>query len=401
MRAIAEAGWPIRVLAVDHTAGVAPYRRRHAAIAAHPGIELTVLAPDRWVENYATVRVDARRPVAVDGYRLRSGSVVWPGYENRGFFTSGLAGAFRDARPDILHLWEEPFSLIALQALWLRRRLAPASVAIFTSADNVSLGFRYVYRPAWLYARIERYAHRECAAGVAISEEVAAVLRDKGYRGALEVLPLGLDLAAYPARDNSSRPSPVIGYVGRLTPQKGVDVLLRAVAALPSRADGTTPSLLIVGDGPAKRSLEALAGSLGLSNRVRFRSAVPHDAVPEILRGIDILVLPSRTLPTVKEQFGRVLIEGMAAGCVVIGSSSGAIGDVIGDAGLVFPEEDASALAAALTRALEEPGLAASFRERGRARVAAHYTWDAIAERIVRLYRHLLAGTRGSGAATG
>ena len=75
---------PIRVLAVDHTAGVAPFRRKFAAIARHPEIDLTVLAPDRWVENYRTVRLRARRATATDGYRLRAGSVIWPGYENRG-----------------------------------------------------------------------------------------------------------------------------------------------------------------------------------------------------------------------------------------------------------------------------------------------------------------------------
>jgi len=194
VRDSARAG-PIRVLAVDHTAGVAPFRRKFAAIAAQAGIELTVFAPDRWIENYATIRLDARRPIQTDGYSLRSGAVVWPGYENRGFFITGLSEAIRRVRPDILHLWEEPFSLIALQALWFRRLFAPRARAIFFSSDNLSRDFHYAYRPSWFYAGVERYVHRHCAAATAVSQEVEEVLRAKGYSGPTVADGAGLDLA--------------------------------------------------------------------------------------------------------------------------------------------------------------------------------------------------------------
>lgn len=412
MRSGQEPG-PIRVLAVDHTAGVVPFRRKFAALAARPGIDLTVLAPERWVENYAEIRLEARTPIRTDGYSLRSGPVIWPGYENRGFFVSGIASAIRASRPHILHLWEEPFSLIAIQALWLQGRLAPRAKAIFFSSDNLSRGFRYGYRFSWFYARAERHSYRRCAAGTAVSADVEDVLRAKGYRGPIEVIPHGLDLADYPERSGDTREAaagygfvpPVVGYLGRLTEQKGIDTLLRAFALLSgpsiltaSPSPTTTPTLAIVGDGPAKASLLALTASLGLGERVRFAPSVPHAQVPSVLRAMDVLVLPSRTTPRLREQFGRVLIEGMAAGCVVIGSSSGAIGGVIGDAGLVFPEDDPEALAAALKRALWEPGLAESLREKGRERVRSYYTWDAIAERLVELYRGVLAPDLRAGA---
>lgn len=401
----------IRVLAVDHTAGVAPFRRKFAAIARHADVDLTVLAPDRWVENYRTVRFRARRSVAADGYRIRAGGVIWPGYENRGFFVSGLLGAIREARPDVLHLWEEPFSLIALQALLARRALAPGAKAIFHSADNWSRDFRYVYRPSRLYARIERFAHRECAAATAVSDDVVSVLRAKGYRGPIDVIPFGLDLDDYADPPEGARAAfagaaaarlglvpPVVGYLGRLTEQKGIDTLLRAFASLGRGAGGASAApgpagpatLAIVGEGPARGDLEALAGTLGLGDRLRFLPPVPHADVPAVLAAFDALVLPSRTTPRLVEQFGRVLIEGMAAGSVVIGSSSGAIPSVIGDAGLVFPEGDAAALGAAIARALGEPGLAATLRAKGRERVRRLYTWDAVAERVVAIYRRLV-----------
>ena len=381
-----------RVLAVDHTAGVAPFRKKFEALAAHPGIELTVLAPDRWVENYRVVRVTAG---GQPGYRLLTGAVGWPGYENRGFFRSGLGPAIRSVRPDVLHLWEEPFSVITLQALSLAAIWAPSAKAIFFSFDNLSAGFRYSYRPSWLYAQIERFAHRRCAAGTAVSEEVAQVLRAKGFRKPLEVIPHGIDLAEYsalrsPAEDVRGRlglEPPVVGFVGRLLPQKGVDLLLRAVALLPS----PRPSILILGDGPARGALEGVAADLGFGS-IRFLSGVQHDAVRGVMAAIDVLVLPSRTTPKWKEQFGRVLVEGMAAGCVVVGSSSGAIPEVVGDAGLIFPEDDVEALAQALRRALGEPGLKEALRIRGLKRVRERFTWETIASKIVDFYARILAG---------
>jgi hypothetical protein len=113
---------PIRVLAVDHTAGIPAFRRKFAAIASHPEVKLTVLAPERWVENYKAV--DAI-PGDTDCYALRTAPVGWPGYENRAFFRAGIAPALLAVRPDILHLWEEPFSVISLQALLLASLWSP------------------------------------------------------------------------------------------------------------------------------------------------------------------------------------------------------------------------------------------------------------------------------------
>jgi glycosyltransferase involved in cell wall biosynthesis len=396
-------GAPIRVLAIDHTAGVAPFRRKFAAIAAYPEIELTVLAPARWVENYRTVRLTASDLGLVEGYRLRAGSVVWPGYENRGFFTSGLVGAMRAARPDILHLWEEPFSFIALQALLLRRAMAPSARAIFFSSDNLNRDFRYPYRPSWVYAAIERFAHLECEAGTAVSADVEAVLRAKGYRGPVSVIPHGIDLERYAASDvpdreaieeRAARPlglrPPIVGYVGRLTEQKGVDTLIRAFAAMSELPGAPPASLAIVGDGPARPVLERLVNERSLGARVRFFAPVPHESVPEVLAAFRVVVLPSRTMPRLVEQFGRILVEGMAAGCVVIGSSSGAVPSVIADAGIVVAEGDEPALTAAMERVLRDPELAATLRAMGRDRVRSNYTWEAVSRSVVRLYRELM-----------
>jgi glycosyltransferase involved in cell wall biosynthesis len=103
------------------------------------------------------------------------------------------------------------------------------------------------------------------------------------------------------------------------------------------------------------------------------------------------LVLPSRTRPNWVEQFGRVLIEAMASGVPVVGSDSGEIPNVIGDAGLVFPEGDIGRLRAHLQSLIDDPGLWAALARRGRERVQARYTQARIAAETVQVYREVLA----------
>jgi glycosyltransferase involved in cell wall biosynthesis len=106
----------------------------------------------------------------------------------------------------------------------------------------------------------------------------------------------------------------------------------------------------------------------------------------------DALALPSLTRPNWKEQFGRILVEAMASGVPCAGSDSGEIPHVLGDAGLVVPEGDAGALAAALSRLADDPGLRRALAARGRARVLARYTHARIAEKTCAVYRALAPG---------
>jgi glycosyltransferase involved in cell wall biosynthesis len=122
-----------------------------------------------------------------------------------------------------------------------------------------------------------------------------------------------------------------------------------------------------------------------------FTGGVADTAVPDYLACMDALVLPSRTTPSWAEQFGHVLIEAMAAGVPVVGSSSGAIPEVIGEAGLVFPEGDAAALRAQLATLFDDPALRKRLIERGRARVERLYTNERIALAQRDIYRQVLA----------
>ena len=178
---------------------------------------------------------------------------------------------------------------------------------------------------------------------------------------------------------------PRVGFVGRLEPVKGLEVLLDAFALL-----NTPVSLIIAGAGSERARLQAriqlLNGQVSIVPPIRFED------MPNFLKSLDILVLPSVTiLPAHREQFGRVLVEAMAASVAVIGSSSGAIPEVIGDAGLIVPERDPAALAIAIDRLLTESDLRQAMVERGRQRVVNRFAWPVVAEQTNDLFRAAVA----------
>jgi len=378
---------PIRVLAVDHTVGVAPFRKKFEALAARDDVELTVLAPERWIENYRVVEA----PAEGDGFSVLRGRVIFPGYNNRAFFVSGLAGAIRATRPDILDLYEEAFSLFFLQAAVLGRLLAPGARIAFHASDSLSWGNRYPYRPSWLYATIQRYAHRVATAAFTINEVAGEILRSKGFRRPIVRAFHGVDESEFRPLDASELRSrlglggPIVGYVGRLIRKKGVNVLVEAAARMDPR-----PSLLIVGDGEERDALVAQARELGIEETTRFLPAVPHEEVPLYLSAMDVMVLPSIRSRDFNEPFGRVLVEAMACGVPVVGTTCGSMGLVLGDAGLLVPDGDAAAIAEAVASLVEDPGRRAELSRLGRERVIERYTWRRFAEIIREGYETIL-----------
>jgi len=146
----------------------------------------------------------------------------------------------------------------------------------------------------------------------------------------------------------------------------------------------------IVGAGPEAHRLQRLAKELGLVDRVTWLRMVPSEQMPAEFACFDCLVLPSRTRPNWKEQFGRVLIEAMACGVPVVGSNSGEIPNVIGQAGLIFAEDDAAALAERLRQLREQPETGARLAALGRQRVQAGYTQRHVAQASVAFYRDIL-----------
>ncbi len=186
----------------------------------------------------------------------------------------------------------------------------------------------------------------------------------------------------------------IILFAGRQVWEKGVFDLLEAFALLcRTQEPGQDVHLLYFGSGIEGARLRRESEQLGLSGRVHFQSGQAYtnsDQMPALYNEVDLLVLPSLPIRFWQEQFGVVLIEAMASGVPVVGSSSGAIPEVIGDAGLIFPTHDIRALTACIARILGEPALQVQCAARGRERVEQHYAPAMVADRIRGAYEHLL-----------
>lgn len=366
----------MRVLMVSKACLVGPYQKKLEEMAQLPGVELTVVVPPSWKDAQGELRLER---VHVSGYRLLVDPIVLNGNYHLHHYPR-LARRVAELRPDILHIDEEPYNLATWLA-WRSGRRAGCK-SLFFSWQNLERRYPLPFR------LMERQVLRGVNHAIMGSQGAADVWRAKGYTGPLAVIPqFGVDPEIYcpPVRRDPGR-GLVLGYVGRLVPEKGVDLLIRAAAELPGLW-----RLAIAGDGPERERLAALARQLGVEQQVDFDGQLPAGRIPAYLQEMDVLALPSRTRPNWKEQFGRVLIEGMACGAAVIGSDSGEIPNVLGDAGRTFAEGDVQALQNLLVKLAQDVELRAELGQRGRQRVLAHYTQAQIAEQTVRVYQEMLA----------
>ncbi|NJO07421.1 MAG: glycosyltransferase family 4 protein [Chloroflexaceae bacterium] len=351
------------------------YQKKLEALARLPAVQLTVLVPPAWHEpGVGTIWLERR---FTTGYQMEVLPIALNGRHHLHFYPT-LGRVLRRIRPNIFHIDEESFNLATFLALRAGRAIG-ARCCFFNWANN-----ERIYPPP--FGWFEQYAFRHAAHAIAGNHEAAHILRQHGYRGPLTVLPqFGVDPDLFaPAPATPTRDGLTVGYVGRLVAAKGVLNLVEAVARLPD-----TVRLLLVGDGNLRPQIEQRVQELDITARVTVRPAVPSTDVPAVLQQLDVLVLPSRTMPNWKEQFGRVLIEAMSCGVPVVGSSSGEIPNVIGDAGLVFPEGNTDALYNGLALLMQQPALRHALAQRGRARVLAHYTQAALAGAYYEVYQQM------------
>ncbi len=174
-------------------------------------------------------------------------------------------------------------------------------------------------------------------------------------------------------------------FLARLVSDKGGDLLLDALADLKSH--GFMPTLTVVGDGPEMPNLRQQAAILGLTRQVEFTGVLQGEALVRAVNRHRVMVVPSRT----PEPFGVVALEGIACGCVVIGSEGGGLADAIGRCGLTFPNHDQKALAGAIGRVMFDPHLYDELRAQAPAHLQRHEP-AKVAETYLRVFERALAG---------
>jgi glycosyltransferase involved in cell wall biosynthesis len=241
---------------------------------------------------------------------------------------------------------------------------------------------------------MERFTMKYSAAGIAGSSEAKDVLKRKGCKIPIYIIPqFGVDTNIFYKQPQEELKKSIvgkndiflIGYIGRLVEEKGIGDLLRAITTLSQKVH-----IVLIGSGIHKIELEKNARLLEISDRVHCVDHVHSASMPRYVNILDCLVLPSRTRKNWKEQFGRVLIEAMACEVPVIGSNSGEIPNVIGQAGLVFPEGNISALKDSVQTIFENTTLRITLGRAGRVRVEKYFTQKKIAEDTVEVYRRVL-----------
>jgi glycosyltransferase involved in cell wall biosynthesis len=365
----------MRVLMISKACLVGAYQRKLEEIARFPDVELMVVVPPLWRDGSRAIRVERAHTA---GYELVIEPIAFSGSFHLHFYPR-LKRRLRAFAPDIVHVDEEPYNFATFHALRMAKRFGAR--VLWFSWQNLNRSYPLPFR--W----IENYNLRCADHAIAGSSGAARVWREKGYAGPLAVMPqFGVDPDIFAPRRGGRDPARgfLIGYVGRLVPEKGVDLLLEATAGM-----GTGWRLAIVGTGPEQDHLRTLIRRLGLADQVSFEGEIPSIRMPAFYQELDALVLPSRSRPNWIEQFGRVLIEAMACGVPVIGSDCGEIPNVVGEAGLIFTEDDTQALRGCLMRLMRDVDLWEDLARRGRERVLAHFTQAQVAAQTVAVYREL------------
>ena len=375
----------MRVLTIGHSYVVAQNRALIREVARDPQFDVTVAAPTAFRSGLGRIELQPEPPgsnlkLSALAARLTQWTQIFA-YDRRGLADLIAKGDF-----DVVHAWEEPYIYAGYQIV---RAMSRSKVAFcFRTAQNIDKRYPFPF------SHFERAARARADGWIAGGNLVFESMVRRGFpRERGRVMTLAVDLDAFKpltperkqavAHDLGLHP-PIVAYVGRLTRAKGIDLMMRAMNAV----GGSTPwSLLVMGAGPMEGDLRNWAASRGWSDRVQIR-LVPHRDVPAFLGAADVILAPSQTGPRWREQFGRMVIEAFACGVPVLGSDSGEIPYVVGDAGKVLPENDAGIWADAIVEVLGSAELRADMARRGFERVQA-YSVASVARQYSEYYRQL------------
>jgi len=386
----------MRLLVVSHACCTAINQSFYADLEAETGWLVTLVIPSRWSNQYGFTDTSARWP-GLQG-DIKRINVFRPGNIPLHLYRSWFISLLRRQRPDAIYVHQEPYGLSSFQ-LCAANYLTDRKPIGFYAAQNILKAYPFPI------GQIERWVFQRSSFAFPVTQGALEVLRAKGYLHSAEVLPLAIDFGLYhPDPESRSQQrarlgiSPdrfVLGYLGRLVEEKGLNTLLEALDQL----KGVPWELLLVGSGPFEAMLRQKVEKMKADGRVRFIGYVPHEEAPRWLSAFDALVLPSETRGNWKEQFGRVLVEAMACGTPVIGSSSGEIPNVIQatGGGLIFPERDATALAQSLNSLVGSPGMRRSLADQGLRSVGELYDQKHLVWRFASVIEDVISSRQQPG----
>jgi glycosyltransferase involved in cell wall biosynthesis len=350
-----------------------PLDRGKLRALAGLGAELTVLVPDisgapdrSRFESEGNVRIV---PVPARGSPDEPDELRWSG--------RALRRAIRDARPELLQIEEEPWSVVARKAAHEARR-----------AGIPLVGFSrmpWPLRVATGASRRRRQVLDAAAAVVATSELAAEPLRRERPELTVSVIPQsGVDVPASVVQRNDGTVN--IGFIGRLVVQRGLDLVLPALTRL-----GGGWRLLVSGTGPEQIALEALAERLGIAGSVTWLGAQPRAQRLALMQDLDILVSIPRGGDEWHELIATPVMLAMAHGIPVVGSRHGVLPERLGDTGLLVPPDDGDALAEILAELVSDQPRRHELGLAARRRAQEEFSHHAVAQRSFALWQQLMA----------
>ena len=378
----------LKLLSISHSCVVGEYQTRMEAVANYSDVDLTLLVPKYWFQFNKKVKLEKNSDFR---YRILSVQPITWGWkknslQNVTHMYPGIRKILKSLEPDIIELWEEPFSVVTAHTIFWRKRVVPNAKIIFFSAQNVFKQYPYPF------SAFEKYTYRNADYAFLMNRVVAEILWEKGYKKQFAILPLGVDPETFRRKEVYSLKKRlgirdfVVGFVGKITRQKGVLDLIEEVSQINKKIQ-----LFIIGNGDLREKVESRVEALGFGQRAIIIDAVPHSQIPDYLNCMDLLIFPSVSLPNIREQFGRVIIEGMACEVPVIGSDSGEIPVTIGEAGLIFKEGDVADLRDKIEVLIRNRSLRALLAGKGRKRILDKFSWKVIAKKQHQVYTELMS----------
>jgi len=381
----------IKVLYIDHAAAYPEEQKKYQVLSERTELEILLIRPSKWIDTGRIEQFEVQDPA--HKFRVVFANTLFSGYRHRSFFTNNIGRIIKEFQPDILHLFEEANTFFSFQAFLLKRLFSPSIKLIFDNFQNI-ISEHVDYKFHRLYEFIEKLVFQDSVCATVRYDGSREFLEYRKYNKPIYELPWGTDISQFKRvdatriREKHGMDGFTIGYIGRVEASKGILLLIEALSKLNENI-----KLLVIGTGSAEQKMHQLIQKLNLSERVIVAGYVSHAELPAFYSAVDCVVVPTITVGRCKEQFGRVLIEAMACETAVIGSTSGAIPSVIGEAGLIFRENDPDDLTEKIQLLTTNHDLKEKLAYAGKERVLQNYTWQKFSARCSEIYQVVLNGS--------
>jgi glycosyltransferase involved in cell wall biosynthesis len=391
----------IRLLAVSHSAIIPGYRVLLNRIAGMANIEIHLVAPDSWIEanEEQSFSGDADIDSLLKLHVCRA--ITW-GFKKRSHknvthIYPDTLKILKKVKPHIMYIVEEPYSIVTSSWIFAAHCLGFDPFIIFFSGQSIYKKFSFPFNI------LEKYVLRKAHLSFPVNRDVSSVLAQKGFFNS-RVVPLGFDEKKFNnlqqnnfqhnkynnciLKKNNKHIKDIkffnIGFIGALTEQKGIDILIRAVENIlentREKLKKIELKLHITGTGPLKNIIETAQKKW--PRNIIYNGFIPHNKIPFFIKKMDLIAVPSVDRPNVKEQLGRVIVEAMACGVPVIGSSSGEISRVISDNEMIFESGSVKSLEEKIIYFMLNPGVLVKKAELSIERSKV-FSWENIAKVMV------------------